>query len=357
MNKEPLFGLDKGGGHKIWLIWTEGDQLYIQHGKVGGKLQTKQETVEPTNIGRANYRDGAAQAEFEAESRYKKQIDKGYRPTIEELKDLPTMPMLALDYKEAGHRIKFPAYGSKKLDGVRCLSIKENGKVVLRSRGGKEYYVKHVVEQLEQVQPDGTKWDGELYIHGEELEDIQSAAKKLNALTSRIKFCIFDVVTDDTYLGRLAVLGSFVRTCVKNTSHLEVVDNEFLATPEDVKHWHDVYVRDGYEGVMVRNFQGLYESGKRSGDLQKYKEFIDEEFEVTGVEEDRNGNAVLVLWDPTANSSFTCGYGDFDERKRQLANPENYIGRWLTVKYFKRFKKTLLPQFPTGVCFREEGEF
>ena len=53
MEQKILYGLDKNGRVKVWKIYTEGDQLFIEHGKLGGKMQVKQETVEPTNVGRA----------------------------------------------------------------------------------------------------------------------------------------------------------------------------------------------------------------------------------------------------------------------------------------------------------------
>ena len=180
MSKKVLFGFDKNGGIKEWSVWTQGDQLFISHGKVDGKKQVKQETVAPTNVGRANFRDGPAQALFEAESRYKKQIDKGYRPTVEELNDLPLLPMLAQDFHDHGHHIEFPCYGSPKLDGLRCLAIRDGDSLILRSRGNKEYSVPHVEAQLRAIMPAQAIWDGELYIHGLYLQEITSAAKKAN---------------------------------------------------------------------------------------------------------------------------------------------------------------------------------
>jgi hypothetical protein len=123
-----------------------------------------------------------------------------------------------------------------------------------------------------------------------------------------------------------------------------------------MKQKHKEYVAAGYEGIMLRNHDGVYESGKRSADLQKYKEFFDDEFRITNVVEDKNGNAMLVVWDTVAGAYFDCGCGDFAERKHQLENPKQYVGKALTVKYQNRYKDSRLPQFPTGVRIRE-GEW
>lgn len=349
-----LFGYDKNKKIKTWACWTEGDQLYIEHGYVDGKKQIKQETVEPTNVGRANYRDGAAQAIFEAESRYKKQLDKNYRPTIEELEagEIELLPMLAHDYRKQGHRIKFPCYGSPKLDGVRCLAIKNEWGVILRSRGGKDYHVPHISHALNDAMLDGEIWDGELYIHGLYLEEITSAVKKPNENTPKLKYYVFDIPSEKEYGQRSNAMRCIAEE-LGPQEHIEFLEDTGILDEENMKEIHDQYVREGYEGLMLRNKSGKYEWGKRSADLQKFKEMVDEEFKVVNVQEDRNGNAVLVLFDEVAKATFTCCFGDFEERKEQLYNPANYIGRMLTVAFQTRYKDSRLPQFPVGKAWRD----
>ena len=100
----------------------------------------------------------------------------------------------------------------------------------------------------------------------------------------------------------------------------------------------------------------LFPSHDRSGDLLKLKDFYDSEFKVVGVEEDRNGNGVLIIHDPLAGVDCPVCFGDFEQRKHQLTNPDAYIGKWLTVKYQKRYADTRMMQFPVGVQFRECDE-
>lgn len=350
MNKITLFGLNKNSGLKVWSIWTEDGNLYIEHGQLNGKLQLKSEVVPGKNIGRSNETTPKQQAEFEAKSRMKKQIDKGYRENTDELKDLDLLPMLANDYLKQGHRIKYPCYASAKLDGVRCLAIYTEDGVILKSRGGKLYDVKHIIDQLQGIMQVGQVWDGELYIHGKYLEEIVSAVKKPNDNTKDIHFIIFDFVTEDTFVNRMKEAQKFN---VPPNGWIEVLGYQTLFSEEDMKSLHKQYVAVGYEGIMLRNYSGLYESGKRSADLQKYKEFLDEEFEITAVLEDKNQNAVFQVYDKTASNHFTVTYGDFEQRKHQLLHPEKYIGKLLTVKYQTRYKDSKLPQFPCGVVIRD----
>jgi DNA ligase-1 len=53
----------------------------------------------------------------------------------------------------------------------------------------------------------------------------------------------------------------------------KLVDTIEVDKLEDVKKYHDKFVADGYEGLMVRDKDGPYEVQKRSKYLQKYKEF------------------------------------------------------------------------------------
>lgn len=359
MEEVKLYGLDKSGGYKVWMIATNGDEITISHGKDGGKIQTKTEKVVGKNIGRTNETSPEEQAVLEAKSRINKQKDKGYRETKEDLKELCILPMLASDYLKQGHRIKFPCYSSRKLDGVRCLAIRHQDRVELKSRGGKEYEVEHVKTSLMECMTVGDIWDGELYIHGKYLEEIVSAVKKPNKDTLDLWFVVFDVVNDEKFSNRIkdvvAIHGRTIGHQVDALTYDDVSDEDQL------KELHKLYVSEGYEGIMLRNYAGVYESGKRSADLQKRKDFMDEEFEIIGVREDRNGNAVFEVYDTTAKTTFTVTYGDFEQRKYQLNNPKEFIGKMLTVKYQCRYKDSKLPQFPTGVMVREgkvlNGEF
>ena len=358
METKTLYGLDKKGGFKVWKIWTNDNLLHIEHGKEEGKQQLKVEEVEGKNIGRSNETTPAEQAELEAMSRWRKQVDKGYRETKEELEELPLLPMLALDYLKQGHRIQYPCYGSPKLDGVRCLAIRHADRVELKSRGGKEYVVPHIQDQLMLCMEVGQVFDGELYIHGKYLEEIVSAVKKTNDNTIDLEYIIFDIVKDETYEHRLISMQALRRyklSCLEYPS-IDVISFCEIQDEEHMKQKHREYVGAGYEGIMLRNYDGMYESGKRSADLQKYKEFFEEEFRIVDVAEDRNDNGVLVVWDALAGTHFDCCYGDFDQRKHQLNNPEQYVGKALTVKYQTRYKDSRLPQFPTGVRIRE-GEW
>ena len=404
---KTLYGLDKKGGYKVWEISAlpfpvsrddETACIVISHGKEGGKLTLKTETISKGKQGRTPLE----QAISEAEGRIKKQMDKGYRESKDELQDLDVLAMLAADYRKQGHRVIFPCYGSVKYDGVRALAKKRNGVVTLESRTSQPYDVPHIIEMLTIHMQDGDIWDGELYVHGYALQDITSAVKRtdtqgeidkckrkinkhdndpngsdqawhvkweelqkeldeaelIHELRPKLEFHIFDVVTDQKFIDRVKLLDELcgipvVSPCIQITQYL------WIADAADMKVKHDEAVNAGYEGLMLRNFCGLYESGKRSADLQKYKEFLDSEFLIRDIIEDKQGNAVFVLENDIVNiytgnkDLFQCVMGDMAERKHYIENKHLYIGKVLTVKYQSRYKGTMLPQFPTGVAIRD----
>lgn len=351
MNKITLFGLNKNSGLKVWSIWTEDGNLYIEHGQLNGKLQMKSEVVPGKNIGRSNETTPKQQAEFEAKSRMKKQIDKGYRENPDELKDLDLLPMLANDYLKQGHRIKYPCWVSDKLDGVRCLAIRTEAGVVLKSRGGKLYDVKHIQDQLNISMQIGEIWDGELYIHGKYLEEIVSAVKKPNDMTANLWFVVFDVVNDKPFEKRLCdIVAIHGRTM---NHQVDAIVYTQVGSEDEMKCAHKDCVARGYEGIMLRNESGVYESGKRSADLQKYKEFLDSEFKIVDVVSDKDGGAVFVVENTFADNQFNVVGGTHEQRKQWLAEKGSLIGKYITVKYQTLYKDTSLPQFPTFVTFRE----
>lgn len=350
-----LYGKDKKDGYKVWSIAVEGNKITISHGKMDGKQQTQEYSCSSRNLGKVNETSPEQQAVLEAESRYKKQLDKGYRPTLDELEDLPLMAMLAVDYHKKAHLLQFPCLASVKLDGNRCLAIRHKDRVELRTRGGKAMEIPHIQDALFEAMHEGEVLDGEIYKHGYFLEEIVSAIRTpTNPLHKDLEFWAFDVVVEDVpFKERYELLcnmfseGRLSLTCIRRVIHEEVFDEEHM------KRLHKRAVEDKFEGIMCRNMNGIYESGKRSNDLHKYKEMVDGEFKIVGVEKDRNDNAVLVCLDGTTGLLFNVTFGDFTQRKHQLEHPKEYVGKWLTVAYQTRYKDSNLPQFGVGKCIRE----
>ena len=353
---QPLYKPDTKGNACIWSIAVNDDSYTISHGKVGGKIQDKTTICAPKNVGRSNESTGAQQALKEAEAKWIERKDrKGYGLTVEEATDC-NKPMLAMDYHKAGHRISFPCFVQPKLDGVRAFIEKvSDDKITITSRTGKEFPAD--LSHIEQWAMDnlnvGFVLDGELYIHGKELEDIVSAVKRTKPSTADVEFWIFDYVhPTDSFIKRMRALP--LNFDPSDNDPIRIVATGDLISEKDLQSWHKLYIDDGYEGIMLRNYEGMYKPGKRSPDLQKYKTFLDEEFMILGVLEDKDGNPVFQLACGD-DARFQCVLkGDKDvNRAKYITGDTNVIGKYMTVKFQKKYRDSGLPQFPTGVAIRD----
>ena len=390
--KETLFGLDKKGGFKVWSIAVENVNcdnaealVTIAHGKEGGVQTEKVESFIAGKQGRTPYE----QAISEAEGRVKKQIDKGYRKTKEELSEVPLLAMLAYDYNKVGHRIRYDCgvYVSDKLDGVRCMAKCTGEGITLESRTGQRYSLPHIEEELLAIMVGGDVLDGEIYSHGEVLQDITSAVKRtdtqkevdnalrvalrstgqesdyanndllkaesIHSLRPNLEFIVFDLpASPKLFDERMHDLENYA-TRFKSGGKVKEIDYRKVDDELHMKELHRDAVSRGYEGVMLRNSFGKYESGKRSGDLQKYKTFVDSEFLILDVVPAKDNGSTFLVRNDLNGLTFNVTLGDMKQRKHQLDNKYNYIGKYLTVQYQSRYKETLLPQFPSGKVIRD----
>lgn len=354
---KELFALDKSGKVKHWTVEVVDDTIIVRHGKLGGKMQAKTTQVKGKNIGKLNETKPHEQALKEAESKYNKQLDKCYRPTVEEAKNVgEALPMLAHNYLQQGHRIVYPCDVSPKLDGLRCIA-EVNGEVVtLNSRGGKTYPCpEHIRSELVMVsrKTNIIKFDGELYEHGKALQDIVSSAKKPNEGTKNLEYHIFDVPLAMTpWSDRKHILELVSRSARKN---IVVVGNVLVNNEESARIFLTRYMNEGYEGLMLRNLRGVYEYNHRSPNLQKWKLMEDAEALVLDVEEDLNGEGVLICqMAHNPEKLFRCKMrGDHDYRL--YSNQRNLISKWITYKY-QALTNDGIPQFPVGLFERECDE-
>lgn len=419
MFKKSLFGFNKGNtSYKVWSIEVRDTfhdhpeyELFIQHGIEGGSLIEQTELVSEGKQGRSVYE----QAVFQAEARIKKKMDANYRETKIELNNLPVLAMLSKDHTKDGKEetIKKGVFTSDKLDGVRCIAKCLAGPttgekyVSLFTRTGQPWNVPNISNQLRELMEVGEIFDGELYVHGPSLQEITSAVKRGDAeekaykakakhekavkagivekiekaeadykdamnildIRNRLEYHIFDIVEFEVpFEERIEMLRILDETiyCAQLTPKIKVLQYKYADSIEELNKQLKNCIYRGFEGIMYRTKDGMYESGKRSTGLWKYKLFFDEEFRIIGVVADKNGLGVFEVLNNVESlvrlpniryignhAVFNCVIGSHEDRERFIANPRYYIDKGLTVKFQARYKGTLLPQFPTGVNIRD----
>jgi len=199
-----LYTRDKSGKPRYWKgeVITDREKFFIskKFGQVGGKeTETRTEITTGKNIGKKNETTPLEQAHLELKSLIKKQMDAGY---VQSLDDLETrvliLPMLANNWEKMSHYIQEPFYIQPKLDGVRMLVGKHQGKLLMLSRTGKPVkYMDHIAKELEWL-PEGRFLDGESYNHDITFEEITGMCRtSLESSASekpleQIQFHVFD---------------------------------------------------------------------------------------------------------------------------------------------------------------------
>jgi len=354
-----LFGVSSTGKIKQWNIrvdlYDSFSEIVTEYGYVNGKLQNscKKITV-GKNIGRANETTHAEQAVLEARSKWNSQKDKGYFEDIDNPPERVVLPMLAHNFRKRAHSIEYPCYVQPKLNGVRCLAKKDSeDHITFTSRQGKEFEnFPTIAEGLIGLMKVGEIFDGELYHHDWNFQQIVSAVKNTaNPDRNYLYLEVYDIVNDSPFRDRNELIANRFNSLI---DCVVPVYTTICEDEEEVYTWHNKFVGADYEGVIIRNANGLYTPGHRSADLQKYKEFIDEEFEIAGGRADVDGGVVFLCYSKNnAHDTFKIRpKGSLTYRQHLWYSLDKLIGKSLTVRY-QNLSEDGIPIFPVGIAIRD----
>jgi DNA ligase-1 len=361
-----LYGLSSKDKVKLWSIDVIGlyNKVYIRtvHGYLDGAMQEGLKEVESgKNIGKSNETTKQVQAVSEAAAIYKKKKDGGYtlgilRSSTKEL------PMLAHSYADRKHEVLWDngAYGQPKLNGIRCFATKiSEDEMLYTSRAGKQFNTLEILTPslLEKLEVNG-RVDGEIFTKNLTFQEICTAVKrekKENSLKHLLEFWVYDFPSEPGgFASRTEKVYSIFNrddTCdpVKRVSTVN------LYSEDDLKEYHTQNVRNGYEGTMIRNKQGDYVYNHRSTNLLKYKDFMDEEFEIIGGKDGKGrakGQCTFRCVTTEGKKFDVRCKGTNAVREEYLQNLNSYIGKALTVK-FQAWSDDMIPIFPVGISIRD----
>ena len=136
---------------------------------------------------------------------------------------------------------------------------------------------------------------------------------------------------------------------------LELVPTYEVNNEEEIKKYHDQFVSEGYEGVIIRNKDGKYKIKHRSKDLQKWKYFLDDEYEIIGGKEATGEDAGTIVFGCKTASGDEFDVrpkGSRDTRRRWFNELESIKGCMLTVRY-QDLTDDGIPRFPVGISIRD----
>ncbi len=323
-----------------WQVIAEDDHFYTIEGIMGGKLTTSKPTYcETKNAGKKNESSGFAQSSKEAEAKMQKKKDKGYNEVLTDKKNFIS-PMLAETYEEAEiDWDREEVYAQPKLDGIRALNFSGT----LQSREGKTFVsCPHVCQSTVTL-------DGELYTHKykSEFNKIVKIVKKgkpeasdLAIAKEKMEYWVYDFPDHEgPFSERYDALKEWFKT---NTNPaIRLVPTFKVGSEEELKALHIILRKEGYEGTIVRRNQKNYEN-KRTFQLLKLKDWVDEEFEIIAYKEGKGGRAGTIgkfrlKHDKDRRNDFDCNVkGNHAYLKEIWENRDSYIGKKATVEYHNR---------------------
>ena len=267
--------------------------------------------------------------------------------------------MLAKKFEEHRHKIKGDFVLSEKLDGNRCVVVKDSGIVKSFTRQGKKYDgLEEIESDILNLPIDNIVFDGELIadIQGSTIEVYAKTTSKARSKGSNktgLIFHIFDVLDLKEFQN-----GKSLSKCVARKSRLsnifetydlphcrEVKSLYIGGDLNEVGKWMSWATEQGLEGLMV-NMDMPYVC-KRSDVILKVKVFNNadvrclEVLEGTGKYENMLGAITIQFEHEGKLYECNCGSGFSDEeRKAYYKQPELIVGKIVTVGYFEVSKNS-----------------
>jgi DNA ligase-1 len=337
-------------------------QLIYRWGQVGGKIQVKTEDVTiGKNIGKKNETTPYQQAHVIFNSKVNSKKKKGYYEEGSIIEQKLPLPMLANKYIDHKNKVKGKVFLQRKFDGIRCVSD-NTGKMWTR-RGTIISSCPHIAEEIKKLNPK-YNLDGELFSEELTFEQITSIVRKEKTLHEdykKIHYRVYDVIdikngfdNRNKYLINLLNSTDLKYTKLVETKTLENVKPELFL--EQIQDTYDLFLKEGYEGIMIRLDQP-YRLQKRSSSLLKLKPFIDDEFKIVSYEkekgEERIGAFVLELKNGKRfNARPKATHKKLTE---MLSDVDKYIGKFATVT-FQEYSVDGVPRFPIFKGVRWDGD-
>lgn len=247
-----------------------------------------------------------------------------------------------------------------KYDGIRCRALPlqtsipgQSNHLLLSSEENPLFSVPHLNLELDRLGITA-ELDGELYCHGmsfEQITSITSRTVNIHEEATKIKYYVFDIVNGEPQIKRALIIEN-----LRGLSPLiEVAPFWLCENLDDVLKAYDEIIKQGYEGIIVRHPDALYER-KRSMFVMKFKPKKEDEYEIIGFKEeyDKEGNPKDTLGALTCKSGdggiFNVGTGFSDERRKQIWDGRDLIiGSTAVVKYQHISSANKVPRFPVFV--------
>lgn len=396
-----LLGKASTGKFRWWQIeWDEntykegiGYELIRTYGQVHGKITTAPSIY--VLHGKAK-RTTKEQALLQFNSEVKKQLDKGYKEVPKhpneysesELQEIygdvkvregaTVKPMLAKQEKDIKNRKIFDNkwYISRKVNGVRCLIYFDGKNIRTASRGATNYdiaiihIIQHpILEEFFKNHPDAIL-DGEVFKKDWSLNKISGICRSQKTVNDGkdLQFYWYDIVDlEQSFSERWKIMQEWSKELQLSNFdpykyfsdsdlHIQFLPQELISGFENMKKLHDEWVKEGWEGAVIRNPDSVYKPGSRGNDWIKIKVYQDAEYPIVGLSEGLRDEDMCFILETPNGQRFNCKpIGDREQKQWYRDHIDELVGKNLTIKYFEMsgVEGSEIPQQPIGICVRD----
>lgn len=277
------------------------------------------------------------------------------------------LPMLAKTLEDNKPFEKFGTMlGQYKINGLRCIigaekvvgDLFNSYRLTYTSREGTRWNLDWMDEiitsqlsddMIDMMIEEGVCLDGELYLPGYSVNDINSFVKN-NTLPQhyQLQYWCYDLTIEaiTAYTRHEELEKAIKEGTTKFVSKAQHLDNkkQFLVIPsfniDDITtatNSRNLFIDLGFEGLIVRNPEAEYAFGKRNSSMFKYKKKLDGKFMIVDIQEDKRGLPVFTLKNDINDETFECTINLSQEEQKKKLNMKQYlIGKMGLVEYRER---------------------
>ncbi len=293
------------------------------------------------------------------------------------------LPMLA---KVLEDNKPFDKYGTMlgqwKIDGLRCI-IGATDKsddlfnpitLTYHSRTGEDWtnkmcWMDEILlpkiskELLDMMIEEGACLDGELYLPGYSVNDINSFVKNTQLANHyKLQYWCYDICCENMSAeARINYRITNIDGGIFDFNKYEHLNNEnqlILLTSYTVNDFNKaIYLRNtfieaGFEGLILRNPSAEYQFGKRNHAMFKFKKIDDGKFVIVDIksEHKRSDLPLFILRNDINDELFECSINKpQDVQREMLINKDKYVGKYMLVEYRNRSGVSSVPFHARGI--------
>lgn len=238
--------------------------------------------------------------------------------------------------------VSYPVRVEPKLDGLRCIAVKNNGIVTFYTRNGTVLdTLPKLKETLEKSEYDNLVLDGECM--GQDWNESASImmSKKEKKDDSAIVFHVFDAISTKDwveqqnnvpYSERILTVENIINQ-INNYSKVRQVPSITVSNEDELKIYFQKCMNEGYEGIMLKTTSTSYVF-KRSENILKLKPCVTYEGVIVNSYDGRRGtkregmfSGFEVLLPNGIVTRVGSGFSDSLKAEIQLVGPEKYLGK------------------------------